>query len=143
MKFYQQLKGINEMESINVKSTLEEMIFLMKNIGEHMEELNLQQSMADKEIIDLEHESELSTLNACEMSKSWMLLRDSLRKRRIAKDELRTLGHFRKFVNENNDLLSTMIILYNTMQQVEIGNKARQYRPRIMTNLKICKSVCK
>lgn len=120
----------------------EEFLIKMKNFFENIDKLkvDLEQEIRRVELErnDLLHELELGNLNAVELTKVAVTLRDILKERRKYKDELAKVMTLKGFTDKYNNKLITgdIIQVLKNLKTLEKKNKERTYTPRVIKNLK-------
>lgn len=123
-------------------TTEEEFLIKMKNFFENIDKLkaDLEQEIKRVELErnDLLHELELGNLNAVELTKVAVVLRDVLKERRQYKDELAKVMILKGFTDKyNNKLIAGDIIqVLKNLRTLEKNNKERTYNPRVIKKLK-------
>lgn len=122
--------------------TEKEFLIEMKNFFEGIDQIktNLEEEIrkTEQERNDLLHEIELGNLNAVELMKVVIPLRDVLRERRNYKDELAKVMTIKGFTDKYNNKLIVGDILQTikNLTTLEKNNETRKYRPRIIENMK-------
>lgn len=120
----------------------EEFLIKMKNFFENIDKLkvDLEQEIRRVELErnDLLHELELGNLNAIELTKVAVTLRDILKERRKYKDELAKVMTLKGFTDKYNNKLITgdIIQVLKNLKTLEKKNKERTYTPRVIKDLK-------
>lgn len=120
----------------------EEFLIKMKNFFENIDKLkvDLEQEIRRVELErnDLLHELELGNLNAVELTKVTVTLRDVLKERRKYKDELAKVMTLKGFTDKYNNKLITgdIIQVLKNLKTLEKKNKERTYTPRVIKDLK-------
>lgn len=120
----------------------EEFLIKMKNFFENIDKLktDLEQEIRRVELErnDLLHELELGKLNAVELTKVAVVLRDVLKERRGYKDELAKVMTLKGFTDKYNNKLITgdIIQVLKNLRTLEKNNAERTYNPRIIKDLK-------
>ena len=116
---------------IEMKNFFEGIDTIKKNLEEEISRVELERN-------DLLHEIELGNLNAVELMRVVIPLRDVLRERRKYKDELAKVMTIKGFTDKYNNRLITGDILQTikNLNTLEQNNESRKYRPRIIENLK-------
>ena len=120
----------------------EEFLIKMKNFFENIDKLktDLEQEIKRVELErnDLLHELELGNLNAVELTKVAVVLRDVLKERRQYKDELAKVMTLKSFTDKYNNKLITgdIIQVVKKLRTLEKNNKERTYNPRVIKKLK-------
>lgn len=114
----------------------------MKNFFESIDKLkkDLEQEIKRVELErdDLLHELELGRLNAIELTKVAVVLKDVLKERRKYKDELAKVMTLKGFTDKYNNKLivgDIMQVLKN-LKTLDNNNQERKYTPRIIKDLK-------
>lgn len=131
---------MNELE--NQQMTEEEILIAMKNLFENMDrvksDLENEISRVELERNDLLHELELGNLNAVELTRVAIVLRDVLKERRDYKDELAKVITIKGFTDKYNNKLITgdIIQVLKNLKTLENHKKTRKYKPRIIKDLK-------
>lgn len=124
------------------KMTEKEFLIGMKNFFEGIDQIkaNLEEEIrkTEQERNDLLHEIELGNLNAVELMRVVIPLRDVLRERRTYKDELAKVITIKGFTDKYNNKLIVGDILQTikNLTTLEKNNETRKYRPRIIENMK-------
>ena len=122
--------------------TEKEFLIEMKNFFEGIDQIktNLEEEIrkTEQERNDLLHEIELGNLNAVELMRVVIPLRDVLRERRNYKDELAKVITIKSFTDKYNNKLIVGDILQTikNLTTLEKNNETRKYRPRIIENMK-------
>ena len=122
--------------------TEKEFLIEMKNFFEGIDQIktNLEEEIrkTEQERNDLLHEIELGNLNAVELMRVVIPLRDVLRERRTYKDELAKVMTIKGFTDKYNNKIITGDILQTikNLNTLEKNNETRKYRPRIIENMK-------
>ena len=122
--------------------TTEEFLINMKSFFENIDKLkvDLEQEIKRVELErnDLLHELELGNLNAVELTKVAVVLRDILKERRQYKDELAKVMTLKGFTDKYNNKLITgdIIQVLKNLRTLEQNNKSRKYTPRVIKKLK-------
>ena len=120
----------------------EEFLIKMKNFFENTDKLKVdlekEISRVELERNDLLHELELGNLNAVELTKVAVVLRDVLKERRGYKDELAKVMTLKGFTDKYNNKLITgdIIQVLKNLRTLEKNNAERTYNPRIIKDLK-------
>lgn len=123
-------------------TTEEEILIKMKNFFENIDKLkiNLEQEIKTTELKrdDLLHELELGNLNAIELTKVAVALKNILKERRQYKDELVKVMTLKGFTDKYNNklIVGDIIQVLKNLRTLEKNNKERTYNPRIIKNLK-------
>lgn len=122
--------------------TEKEFLIEMKNFFEGIDQIktNLEEEIrkTEQERNDLLHEIELGNLNAVELMRVVIPLRDVLRERRTYKDELAKVMTIKSFTDKYNNKLIVGDILQTikNLTTLEKNNETRRYRPRVIENMK-------
>ena len=122
--------------------TEEEFLINMKNFFENIDKLkiNLEKEIKRVELErnDLLHELELANLNAVEITKLAIVLRDILKERRKYKDELLKVKTLKGFTDKYNNklIVGDIIQTLKNLKTLEQNNEDRKYNPRIIKKLK-------
>lgn len=122
--------------------TTEEFLINMKNFFENIDKLkaDLEQEIKRVELErnDMLHELELGNLNAIELTKVAVTLRDILKERRKYKDELAKVMTLKGFTDKYNNklIVGDIIQVLKNLRTLEKNNAERQYNPRIIKDLK-------
>lgn len=84
------------------------------------------------------HELELGNLNAIELTKVAVTLRDILKERRKYKDELAKVMTLKGFTDKYNNklIVGDIIQVLKNLRTLEKNNAERQYNPRVIKDLK-------
>ena len=120
----------------------EEFLIEMKNFFENIDKLKTdlenQIRRVELERNDLLHELELGNLNAVEITKVAVVLRDVLKERRGYKDELAKVMTLKGFTDKYNNKLITgdIIQVLKNLRTLKQNNEKRTYTPRIIKKLK-------
>lgn len=134
----QELRNTGENEVM----TPEEVLISMKNFFENIDKLktDLEQEIKRVELErdDLLHELELGNLNAVELTKVAVVLRDVMKERRKYKDELARVMTLKGFTDKYNNKLITgdIIQVLKNLKTLENNNEKRHYTPRVIKDLK-------
>ena len=119
--------------------TTEEFLISMKNFFENIDKLkaDLEQEIkrVEMERNDMLHELELGNLNAIELTKVAVTLRDILKERRKYKAKVMTLKGFTDKYN-NKLIVGDIIQVLKNLRTLEKNNAERQYNPRVIKDLK-------
>ena len=124
-------KTMNEEEFlINMKNFFENIDKLKKDLEEQISRVELERN-------DLLHELELGKLNAVELTKVAVVLRDVLKERRQYKDELAKVMTLKGFTDKYNNKLITGDILQvlKNLKTLKQNNETRTYTPRVIKKL--------
>lgn len=120
----------------------EEFLIAMKNFFENIDKLKKdleeQISRVELERNDLLHELELGNLNAVELTKVAVVLRDVLKERRGYKDELSKVMTLKGFTDKYNNKLITgdIIQVLKNLRKLKQKQENRTYTPRVIKKLK-------
>lgn len=120
----------------------EEFLIAMKNFFENIDKLKKdleeQISRVELERNDLLHELELGNLNAVELTKVAVVLRDVLKERRGYKDELSKVMTLKGFTDKYNNKLITgdIIQVLKNLRKLKQNQENRTYTPRVIKKLK-------
>lgn len=120
----------------------EEFLISMKNFFENIDKLkaDLEQEIkrVEMERNDMLHELELGNLNAIELTKVAVTLRDILKERRKYKDELAKVMTLKGFTDKYNNklIVGDIIQVLKNLRTLEKNNAERQYNPRVIKDLK-------
>lgn len=120
----------------------EEFLIQMKNFFENIDSLkvNLEEEIriVELERNDLLHELELGNLNAVEITKVAVALRDLLKERRKHKDELAKVMTLKGFTDKYNNklIIGDIIQVLKNLKTLEKNKESRKYKPRVIKNLK-------
>lgn len=120
----------------------EEFLITMKNFFENIDKLKKdleeQISRVELERNDLLHELELGHLNAVELTKVAVVLRDVLKERRGYKDELSKVMILKGFTDKYNNKLITgdIIQVLKNLKRLKQNQENRLYKPRVIKKLK-------
>ena len=122
--------------------TEQEFLIEMKNFFENIDtlkkDLEKEIKRVEQERNDLLHEIELGKLNAAELIKVAVVLRDVLKERRQYKDELDKVMTIKGFTDKYNNKLITgdIIQTIKNLKTLEKNKEQRKYRPRVIQDLK-------
>lgn len=122
--------------------TEQEFLIEMKNFFENIDtlkkDLEKEIKRVEQERNDLLHEIELGNLNAAELIKVAVVLRDVLKERRQYKDELDKVMTIKGFTDKYNNKLITgdIIQTIKNLKTLEKNKEQRKYRPRVIQDLK-------
>ena len=122
--------------------TEQEFLIEMKNFFENIDtlkkDLEKEIKRVEQERNDLLHEIELGNLNAVELIKVAVVLRDVLKERRQYKDELDKVMTIKGFTDKYNNKLITgdIIQTIKNLKTLEKSKEQRKYRPRVIQDLK-------
>ena len=120
----------------------EDFLIKMKNFFENIDKLKKdlegEISRVELERNDLLHELELGNLNAVELTKVAVVLRDVLKERRQYKDELAKVMTLKGFTDKyNNKLIAGDILqVLKNLKTLKQNNETRTYTPRVIKKLK-------
>lgn len=122
--------------------TEQEFLIEMKNFFENIDtlkkDLEKEIKRVEQERNDLLHEIELGNLNAAELIKVAVVLRDVLKERRQYKDELDKVITIKGFTDKYNNKLITgdIIQTIKNLKTLEKNKEQRKYKPRVIQDLK-------
>lgn len=122
--------------------TEQEFLIEMRNFFENIDtlkkDLEKEIKRVEQERNDLLHEIELGNLNAVELIKVAVVLRDVLKERRQYKDELDKVMTIKGFTDKYNNKLITgdIIQTIKNLKTLEKNKEQRKYRPRVIQDLK-------
>ena len=122
--------------------TEEEFLIKMKSFFENIDKLKADLEKEIKRVEfernDLLHELELGNLNAVELTKVAVVLRDVLKERRKYKDELTKVMTIKGFTDKYNDKLITgdIIQVLKNLKTLKKNNEQRTYNPRVIKKMK-------
>ena len=125
----------------DAKILLLEIENLFMNLDDIKKNLEQQINIKEDETQDYLHEIELSKLNAFELSKVAVLLRDTRKERRILKNKLELLNTIKGYT----DKYITKGILADTKQAIKNidtlknNQESKEYTPRVIKDLKCAK----
>lgn len=125
----------------DAKILLLEIENLFMNLDDIKKNLEQQINIKDDETQDYLHEIELSKLNAFELSKVAVLLRDTRKERRMLKNKLELINTLKGY----SDKYITKGIIADTKQAIQnidtlkINQETREYTPRVVKELKCAK----
>lgn len=134
----QELRNTGENEAM----TPEEVLISMKNFFENIDKLktDLEQEIKRVELErdDLLHELELGNLNAVELTKVAVVLRDVMKERRKYKDELARVMTLKGFTDKYNNklIIGDILQVLKNLKTLESNNEKRHYTPRAIKDLK-------
>lgn len=123
-------------------TTTEEFLINMKNFFENIDKLkvDLEQEIkrVEMERNDMLHELELGNLNAVELTKVAVTLKDILKERRKYKDELTKVMTLKGFTDKYNNklIVGDIVQVLKNLRTLEKNNAERQYNPRVIQDLK-------
>ena len=123
-------------------ATAEELLINMKNFFENIDKLktDLEQEIkrVEMERNDMLHELELGNLNAVELTKVAVTLKDILKERRKYKDELTKVMTLKGFTDKYNNklIVGDIVQVLKNLRTLEKNNAERQYNPRVIQDLK-------
>jgi hypothetical protein len=127
--------GINNMELANPKELVQSALSLFKLIQRH-EDLNLQISELDKEIVDINHFIEFkSNADLQGGYKAYKELRDVRRKRRDVKNELEKLNPVVDLCKDFPEFKNKLKQVYDGIVITENRQSIREYSPRVRHDL--------
>ena len=124
------------MESSEVKYTCEQLIHFIKFLPQHMKLLSEQRSHVDQELSDVQHECELTSLNACQMVKMWKQQKEILTRRRKIKNEQELLRKFEDVFDCEVETVGKLREVVKYMSETKGRQKERKYKPRVLQGLK-------
>lgn len=122
--------------------TEEEFLIEMKNFFENIDKLKVdlekEINRVELERNDLLHELELGNLNAVELTKVAVVLRDILKERRQYKDELMKVMTLKGFTDKYNNklIVGDIIQVLKNLKTLEKNNQERTYNPRVIKKMK-------
>ena len=120
-------------------TTEEEILIKMKNFFENIDKLkiNLEQEIKTTELKrdDLLHELELGNLNAIELTKVAVALKNILKERRQYKDELAKVMTLKGFTDKYNNKLIAGDIIQNLKEQGILRKKQENPTYKYRTNI--------
>ena len=122
--------------------TPEEVLISMKNFFENIDKLktDLEQEIKRVELErdDLLHELELGNLNAVELTKVAVVLRDVMKERRKYKDELARVMTLKGLTDKYNNklIIGDILQVLKNLKTLESNNEKRHYTPRAIKDLK-------
>lgn len=125
----------------DAKILLLEIENLFMNLDDIKKNLEQQINIKEDETQDYLHEIELSKLNAFELSKVAVLLRDTRKERRMLKNKLELINTLKGY----SDKYITKGIIADTKQAIQnidtlkINQETREYTPRVVKELKCAK----
>lgn len=120
----------------------EDFLIKMKNFFENIDKLKKdlegEISRVELERNDLLHELELGNLNAVELTKVAVVLRDVLKERRHYKDELVKVMTLKGFTDKYNNKLITgdIVQVLKNLKTLKQNNETRTYKPRVIKKMK-------
>jgi len=120
----------------------EDFLVAMKNFFENIDklkgDLEKEISRVELERNDLLHELELGNLNAVELTKVAVVLRDVLRERRDYKDELAKVMTLKGFTDKYNNklIVGDIIQVLKNLKTLEGNKQIRTYKPRVIKDMK-------
>ena len=120
-----------------IKYSLEQVVAYIRDIPAYHQHLNDQRSMIDKTLCDIDHECELSRLNACEMVELWKLQRQALIRRRQIKNEQEILQKFEEVFDGDLSTVGKCQEVLRHMNEAKARQKDRKYKPRVLQGLKL------
>jgi len=124
-----------------VEAFAKEMNYFFTYIERTNSDLKNELRTKEAEQDDLLHEIELSKLNAFELSKVAVRLRDVRQERRIIKDKLEFISTLKGFTDKYNNKLITGDIaqLLKNIRNLKENWENRIYKTRVLEDLKISK----
>lgn len=124
-----------------VEAFAKEMNYFFTNIERTNSNLKNELRVKELEQDDLLHEIELSKLNAFELSKVAVRLRDVRQERRVIKDKLEFIATLKGFSDKYNNKLITGDIaqLLKNIRMIKENWDTRIYKTRVLEDLKISK----
>ena len=124
-----------------VEAFAKEMNYFFTYIERTNSDLKNELRTKESEQDDLLHEIELSKLNAFELSKVAVRLRDVRQERRIIKDKLEFISTLKGFTDKYNNKLITGDIaqLLKNIRNLKENWENRIYKTRVLEDLKISK----
>ena len=125
-------------KTMNEEEFLIKMKYFFENIDKLKKDLEEQIKRVELERNDLLHELELGNLNAVELTKVAVVLRDVLKERRQYKDELAKVMTLKGFTDKYNNKLITGDILQvlKNLKTLKQNNETRTYTPRVIKKMK-------
>ena len=120
----------------------EEFLIKMKNFFENIDKLKKdlegEISRVELERNDLLHELELGNLNAVELTKVAVVLRDVLKERRQYKDELAKVMTLKGFTDKYNNklIIGDILQVLKNLKTLKQNKETRTYTPRVIKKLK-------
>lgn len=124
-----------------VEEFAKEMNYFFTYIERTNSDLKNELRIKELEQLDLLHEIELSKLNAFELSKVAVRLRNVRQERRVIKDKLEFLSTLKGFADKYNNKLITGDIaqLLKNIRNLKENWETRIYKTRVLEDLKISK----
>lgn len=124
-----------------VEEFAKEMNYFFTYIERTNSDLKNELRIKELEQDDLLHEIELSKLNAFELSKVAVRLRNVRQERRVIKDKLEFISTLKGFADKYNNKLITGDIaqLLKNIKKLKDNWKTRIYKTRVLEDLKISK----
>lgn len=124
-----------------VEEFAKEMNYFFTYIERTNSDLKNELRIKELEQDDLLHEIELSKLNAFELSKVAVRLRNVRQERRVIKDKLEFLSTLKRFADKYNNKLITGDIaqLLKNIRNLKENWETRIYKTRVLEDLKISK----
>lgn len=126
----------------NNMSDEEEFLIKMKNFFENIDKLKKdlegEISRVELERNDLLHELELGNLNAVELTKVAVVLRDVLKERRQYKDELAKVMTLKGFTDKYNNklIIGDILQVLKNLKTLKQNKETRTYTPRVIKKMK-------
>lgn len=130
---------IDEIEE--VEKFIKEMNYFFTNIERTNSDLKNELRTKELEQDDLLHEIEISRLNAFELSKTAIRLRNTRRERRKIKDKLEFISTIKGFSDKYNNklIIGDIIQLLKNIRTLKDNWNNRVYKTRVLEDLKISK----
>lgn len=124
-----------------VEEFAKEMNYFFTYIERTNSDLKNELRIKELEQLDLLHEIELSKLNAFELSKVAVRLRNVRQERRVIKDKLEFISTLKGFADKYNNKLITGDIaqLLKNIKKLKDNWETRIYKTRVLEDLKISK----
>ena len=124
-----------------VETFVKEMDYFFTYIERTNSDLKSKLKVKELEQDDLLHEIELSKLNAFELSKVAVRLRNVRQERRVIKDKLEFISTVKGFSDKYNNKLITgdIMQLLKNISNLKENWKKRIYKTRVLEDLKISK----
>lgn len=125
-------------KTMNEEDFLIKMKNFFENIDKLKKDLEEQISRVELERNDLLHELELGNLNAVELTKVAVVLRDVLKERRQYKDELAKVMTLKGFTDKYNNKLITgdIVQVLKNLKTLKQNKETRTYTPRVIKKMK-------
>ena len=125
----------------NIDEVAKEMNYFFTYIERTNSDLKNELRIKELEQDDLLHEIELSKLNAFELSKVAVRLRNVRQERRVIKDKLEFISTLKGFADKYNNKLITGDIaqLLKNIRKLKDNWETRIYKTRVLEDLKISK----